>query len=68
MFTAVRLRICPRLLVTPWASYVLQARAWYETGQLGVDFVNAPDWVSTAFGILDSEQSKAMDFKRENGK
>ncbi|MCK5020890.1 MAG: hypothetical protein KAS32_27970 [Candidatus Peribacteraceae bacterium] len=45
---------------------MMQAKSWFETGQLGVDFVTAPDWISTAFGILSTQTSKAMDFKREN--
>ena len=66
MFTAARLKICPRFLVSPWAGYVMQARAWHETGELGVSFVDAPMWVKEAFAILDSETVKAMTFKREN--
>ena len=66
MFTANRLHICPRLLVTPWARYIMQARSWYETGQLGIDFVHAPAWISHAFAILDNATTAALDFKREN--
>jgi hypothetical protein len=68
MFTAVRLRICPRLLVSPWAAYIMRAKAWWEKGELGVDFVTAPEWIGQAFAVLDSEQNKALDFKRENKK
>jgi hypothetical protein len=66
MFAASRLKICPKLLVTSWAGYVMQARSWYETGQLGISFVNAPAWVSHAFAVLDNATTAALDFKREN--
>jgi len=66
MLAANRLRICPRVLVSQWSGYIMQARGWYETGQLGVDVVHAPAWVSHAFAILDNATTAALDFKREN--
>jgi len=66
MFTALRLRICPRLLVSQWSSYVRRAQGWFETGQLGLTFDTAPPWVSTAFGILTGERMKADKLRREN--
>ena len=65
IFTAARLRICPRLLVSPWARYVMRARTWFESGQLGVDYVHAPPWISSAFAVITSEMSRAEQFKRE---
>lgn len=67
IFTAQRLRICPRLLVSAWSLYVRKAQTWFETGQLGMTFATAPPWISDAFGILTSERSRADKFRRENG-
>lgn len=67
IFTADRLRICPRLLVSAWSLYVRRAQSWFETGQLGMTFATAPPWISDAFGILTSERARADRFRRENG-
>ena len=52
--------------MSDWAGYVMKARSWYDTGQLGISFITAPAWVSHAFAILDNQTSAALDFKREN--
>ena len=68
MFAASRLKICPRVLMSEWAGYVMKARSWHETGQLGVSFITAPEWVNHAFALLDNATTEALDFKRENSK
>ena len=52
--------VCPRMFVTTWTGYVMKARRWWETGQLGIDFLRAPVWVGDAFAILDSQVSEAL--------
>ena len=68
MLAAVRLRICPRFLVSNWAIHMMEARSWHEKGELGIDYVTAPAWIPEAFNILAAETDKAMTFKRENSK
>lgn len=52
--------------MSEWTGYVMQAKSWYEKGQLGVDFIHVPEWIPRAFAILDNELYRAMEFKREN--
>lgn len=66
-FAAIRHRICPLALLTEWSAYVRKAQSWFESGQLGMTFVDAPPWISEAFAVLTSERSKADRFRRENG-
>ena len=68
IFAAARNRICPRALLNSWTGYVHQAQGWFESGQLGMTFIDAPPWISEAFGILTSERARAEKFRRENGK
>ena len=68
IFAAARYRICPRALLTEWSAYVRRAQSWFETGQLGMSFVEAPPWITEAFGILTGERARADKFRRENGK
>lgn len=65
IFTADRIGVCPRLLISKWAGYVMQARNWFENGQLGTNYIDAPAWVATAFSLLSSEITKAYKVKGE---
>ncbi len=64
IFTADRLGICPRCLVTDWGAYIWQAYQWQESGgDLGVSFANCPRWLVDAFNLLATERYKANTLK-----
>lgn len=59
-----RVGVCPRLLVTAWASGVIGAEAWWQQGALGVSYLEAPTWLHHAFGLIGSERIAASEYKR----
>lgn len=64
IYTADRLGICPRCLVTDWGGYVWQAYQWQESGgDLGVSFVDCPGWLIEAFNLLAGARYEANKVK-----
>jgi len=60
--------VCPKCYTTPFTIDALTARAWWDKGQLGMDYATAPKWVPEAFGILNHEMDEAMKLRRELSK
>jgi hypothetical protein len=44
---------------------VLAARAWWDHGALGVDYLTAPAWLHQAFAVISREQCRAMKYRSE---
>ncbi|MCK4521002.1 MAG: hypothetical protein KAU20_00380 [Nanoarchaeota archaeon] len=59
IFKAEAVGICPRVFMGQFSLHVMKCHSWWEKGQLGVDLLQAPAWVDSAFNILSSERMKA---------
>lgn len=66
IFRAEAVGICPRVLLTRFASLVAKAHSWWENGQLGLTLLTAPAWVDDAFGVLTAERNKAMRYQMKS--
>jgi len=62
------LGVCPRLLVSQWASGVVAAMNWWEQGSLGLTYMNAPTWLHHAFALIGRERISASEYIRELNK
>lgn len=51
--------------MSPWSTSVLAAMAWWENGQLGVTYLDAPTWVHQAFAVVSRERARTMRYKAE---
>lgn len=62
IFKYENIRVCPKVKLSDFSSLVIRANNWFEKGQLGMTFLDAPIWVDEAFSILNSERNKALKF------
>lgn len=62
VFRYENIGVCPKIMLTDFSFYVMKAHSWWDKGQLGVNFLEAPAWVNEAFSALTSERNKALRF------
>lgn len=43
---------------------MMQMRRWFDTGQLGMTYMEAPEWFVDALSVLSSAISEAREFVR----
>ena len=60
-----RIGDCPWNHITGFSSMFSQARKWWETGQLGVNYLQVPRWFNQALGVAAEAAAKARAYKRE---
>lgn len=54
--------VCPRIAITPFSQLVAKAYQWWEKGQLGINYTEAPIWVDQAFTIYANNLGRARQF------
>ena len=63
--------VCPYMLISPLVRQFTASRRWFDTGQVGFSFLEAPSWYIEALNLYDIEAGRAMRFKskeeRSNG-
>jgi len=64
IFQAEDLGVCPMAFYTNQVKNVMQMRRWFDTGQLGVAYMDAPSWLVDALSVLSSAISEAREFVR----
>jgi len=57
--------VCPYMVISPLVREFMASRRWFDSGQLGFSYLQAPTWYTEALGIYDSEAGRAMQFKRK---
>jgi hypothetical protein len=68
VFRAEAALVCPRVMVGPLAQCVADAYGWFEKGNLGVTFLEAPLWLGQALARFGSELMKAITFKAKQNR
>ena len=63
VFKLEQMGICPLVMRSDFALVVSRAYNWWDKGQLGMNFLEAPAWVDVAFNVLAAERSKVFSHK-----
>lgn len=64
IFQAEDIGICPMAFFTDRVRSMMQMRRWFDTGQLGVTYMEAPEWFVDALSVLSAAVSEAREFVR----
>ena len=56
--------VCPYMFVTPLVREFLASRRWFDAGNIGFSFLQAPSWYLEALAVYDMESSRAMKFRQ----
>lgn len=56
--------VCPYTVITPLVQQFTSSRRWFDSGNLGFSFLQAPTWYTEALALYDSESNRAMRCKQ----
>jgi hypothetical protein len=59
--------VCPYVFVSQWVREFIASRRWFESGNIGFSFLEAPQWYLEALSLHDTESSRAMSMKQKEG-
>lgn len=60
--------VCPYMAITPIVQEFAASRRWFEHGNIGFSFLQAPKWYSEALALYDAASGRAMRFKQKEPK
>jgi len=58
------MQVCPMVFYTSQVKTIMQMRRWFESGQLGISYMDAPSWLVEALSTLSSAINDAREFVR----
>jgi len=58
------MQVCPMVFYTSQVKTIMQMRRWFESGQLGISYVEAPSWLVEALAAINSSITEAREFVR----
>lgn len=58
------MQVCPMVFYTSQVKTVMQMRRWFESGQLGIAYMDAPSWLVDALSVINSSIAEAREFVR----
>lgn len=57
--------VCPFMVISPLVRGFMASRRWFDSGNLGFSFLQAPTWYLDALALYDMESGRAMKFKQK---
>lgn len=57
--------VCPWAFITDFTRQVAKAKTWWANGQLGVSYLESPEWIHDAFTVYAYEYNNARTLARE---
>jgi hypothetical protein len=57
--------VCPYMFITQIVREFMASRRWFDSGNVGFSFLQAPTWYTEALALYDMESSRAMRCKQK---